>query len=75
MSMSSGSRLTPSQRHNAELMFEQGWIPFRVGPGRMQRNIPMWTLVKLGLAEFDWGPRGSWLKTYSFLPVWSDPIC
>lgn len=67
--------LSKSQRRNAELMFESGSVPFRVGPGRMQRNRPLWHLVSLGLAEMEFGPRGSWLKSYCFMPVWSDPVC
>lgn len=56
-------------------MFENGWVPYRVGPGRMQRNRPLWKLVEMGLGHMDFGPSGSWLKSYCFMPVWSDPVC
>lgn len=67
--------LTKTQRWNAELMLDNGWVPYRVGQGRMQRNRPLWKLVEMGLAHMDFGPSGSWLKSYCFMPVWSDPVC
>lgn len=68
-------KLTKSQRANAERIFERGFVDYYVGSGRMQRNWPCWNLVKMGLVIMDFGPRGSWLKTYVFMPLWSDPIC
>lgn len=39
------------------------------------KNKPSWTLVKEGLAQFDFGPRNSFLQTYVFMPLWTDPVC
>ena len=31
------------------------------------RNRPYWSLVERGEAVFDFGPKGSWLKTQGFM--------
>lgn len=67
--------MTPAQRRELLLMHEHG---FTVSPNQSPRGLtrykPLWALCKQGLAEFEFGPRGSWLKTYCFLPLWGDPI-
>lgn len=67
-------RLTARQRYYAEQIFEKEYSAYNLFPWAA-RNRPKWKLVEMGLAEFDFGPRGSWLMTYCFMPVWSDPIC
>lgn len=67
--------LTHRQRVLAEHLFEHQYGLFRTAFGRSQSNRPYWHLVSLGLARMDFGPDGSWLKTYCFMPLWSDPVC
>jgi hypothetical protein len=43
-------------------------------PRGLTRYRPLWTLVDMGLVEFDFGPVGSWLMTYGFMPKWGDPV-
>lgn len=68
-------KLTAKQREYAEYLFEHGFMIHNVGCGIMNRNRPLWALVELGLAEFRFGPSGSWLQTYGFNPIWTDPVC
>lgn len=56
-------------------LHEVGHVRHFHGAGVMQRNRPYWALVELGLAEFDFGPRGQMFTTYCFMPLWSDPVC
>lgn len=67
--------MTPSQRKWANEIFETGFVEFGSWSHRPQSNRAMWTLVVLGIVEMDFGPRGSWLKTQGFMPLWSDPVC
>ena len=66
--------LSTKQREVAIEIHAEGYREFYMFP-YAGRNKPSWRLVELGLAEMDMGPRGSWLMTYCFMPVWSDPIC
>jgi hypothetical protein len=67
--------LTPAQRRECLLIYEKGFItmPSRT-PRGLTRYRPLWTLVDMGLVEFDFGPVGSWLMTYGFMPKWGDPV-
>lgn len=29
----------------------------------------------MGLAYMDFGPKGEWLQSYGYMPIWSDPVC
>lgn len=66
--------LTSQQMREALLLFERGYLPHMMSYRSMPRNRPLWRLVQLGLAHFDFGPVGSWLKQQGFMPLWSDPI-
>lgn len=55
-------------------MHEKGYRDFYMFP-YAGRNKPSWKLVELGMAEMDMGPRDSWLMTYCFMPLWTDPVC
>lgn len=68
------SRLTKPQRREAIDLFDRGWNPHRMSYRSMAKNRPNWKLVEMGLATFDQGPVGSWLKTTCFMPVWTDPV-
>lgn len=67
--------LTKAQMRELRLLHEEG---FAVMPARTPRGLtrykPLWALVAKGYAEFGWVPRGSWLKTYGFYPIWTDPV-
>ena len=67
-------KLTKQQNDVAKACFEEEYYPFRMFP-RCGKNKPAWKLVEMGLFEFDFGPRGAWLQTYCFMPVWGDPVC
>lgn len=67
-------KLTTAQRREAELLFGEGFVIAPRSYRGLPRNRSLWKLVELGLAEFDMGPSGSWLKTYGFSPIWSDPV-
>lgn len=66
--------LSRKQREYAEYIFEHGYKHMPSFP-YVAENRPCWHLVSMGLAVMDFGPRGSWLKCYGFMPVWSDPVC
>jgi len=66
--------LTPAQRRELLRMHEHGFTAKPTSYRGMPRNRPLWALVEMGLAEFGWGPRGSWLTTYGFSPTWTDPV-
>lgn len=67
-------RLTKAQYREALDLFEHEYTRHFMSYRQMPRNRPLWYLVELGLAEFASGPRGSWLKSQGFMPLWSDPI-
>lgn len=67
--------MTRAQLRWAMEIFESGFVPFGTWFNRPQSNRAMWTLVSIGVAEMDFGPRNGWLKSYGFMPVWSDPVC
>lgn len=67
-------KLTDAQYNAASIMFDGGSYNYYLFPFA-GRNKPAWRLVEMGIATFDFGPRGSWLQSYCFMPVWSDPIC
>ena len=69
------SKLTRQQRNWAMTMFSDGYVFYTSNLRTAQRNKCLWRLVALGLADFRFGPSGSWLKTYCFMPLWTDPIC
>lgn len=67
-------KLTKQQHNAAVCLFEKEYGPFLMFP-KCGMNRPYWRLVEMGLAEFDFGPRNSWLSTYCFMPLWTDPVC
>lgn len=69
-------RLTPAQRKELLLIHEHGFsfFPSR-SPRGLTRYKPLWALVDMGLLTWGFGPKGSFLKTYCFMPAWTDPIC
>lgn len=71
-----GSRLmTPAQRREACRIFEHGFVMMpSQSPSGLTRYKPLWALVEMGIVKFGFGPTGSWIKTYGFSPIWSDPI-
>lgn len=68
------AKLTKRQREVALTLFETGYVNYYTFPYG-GRNKPCWALVNMGLAKMDFGPRGDWLQSYCFMPVWSDPVC
>lgn len=68
------NKLTKQQYKAAIIMFDSGSFEFYMFPFS-NRNRPAWKLVEMGLAIHDFGPRGAWLITYCFMPIWSDPVC
>ena len=60
--------LTPRQRELLGDLRRTGFIAHRSAFGRSQQNRPLWKLVELGLADFDWGPPGSFLQVQGFFP-------
>lgn len=68
------AKLTPAQRREALLVFETGFTKRPLSYRGLPRNRALNRLEELGLVEFDFGPRNSWLRTYGFMPVWSDPV-
>lgn len=65
--------LSGEQIEAALEIHETGYREFYMFP-YAGRNKPAWKLVDMGLAIMDFGPRNSFLMTYCFMPVWSDPI-
>lgn len=68
-------KLTPKQRELVEDLQTKGFIIHGTGYRSMTRNKPLRVLEEMGLCHFDFGPAGSWLTTYGFMPLWSDPVC
>jgi len=68
--------VTPAQRRELLGVWESGFVimPSR-SPSGLTRYKPLWALVEMGLLQFGIGPRGSWLQTYGYSPLWQDPIC
>lgn len=66
--------LSRKQREYAEYIFEFGYKSYNTFPYSAE-NRPCWHLVSMGIAIMDFGPSGSWLQSYSFMPVWGDPVC
>lgn len=60
-------KLTKAQREVLSKLNADGFVEHVTDFSRSQANKPLWTLVKLGLADFDWGPKGSFLKTQGFV--------
>ena len=60
--------LTPRQKELLKDLRRTGFIAHRSAFGRSQQNRPLWKLVELGLADFDWGPPGSFLQVQGFFP-------
>lgn len=67
-------KLTKAQIREALLLFEKGYQVHFMSYRQMPRNRPLWRLVQLELAYFEFGPVGSWLKQQGFMPLWSDPV-
>lgn len=63
------ARLTAAQQRELQNLVATGFTECKSSFGDSQSNRPLWTLVDLGFAEFDWGPNGSWLKTQGFSPT------
>jgi len=61
-------QLTKRQSELAAELLQSGFIPHRTGFGTSQRNRPLWTLVDKGIADFAWGPTGSFLQVQGFVP-------
>ena len=68
--------MTPAQQREYLLVIREGFVIF---PPRTPRGLtrykPLWALVEMGLIDFGFGPKGSWLQTYGFYPLWTDPVC
>ncbi|GGE36530.1 hypothetical protein GCM10007276_12530 [Agaricicola taiwanensis] len=62
-------KLTAAQKRYGERLVEHGFVEHQTGFGTSQSNRCGWALVNLGLAEFDWGPKGSFLQTQGFVPT------
>jgi hypothetical protein len=62
-------KLTKGEIAFLEELEREGFVMHRVTFGRSQRNRCGWSLVNKGLATFDFGPRGSFLKVQGFMPV------
>lgn len=62
-------KLTKGQAAFLKELRETGFIIHAVRFGASQRNRCGWALVDKGLAEFDFGPRDSFLQTYGFMPI------
>lgn len=62
-------KLTEAQKRTLAAINSTGFVEARAGFGTSQSNRPAWKLVELGLADFDWGPSGSFLKTQGFVPT------
>jgi len=63
------ARLTAAQRRVLTEINESGFVFHRVGFGTSQSNRPAWRLVELGLAEFGFGPKDSFLRAQGFMPT------
>lgn len=75
LNMRCPSRLTPAQRKEALILYSVGYVIWPLSYRGLTRHKPLRSLENMGLAHVDWGPPGSWLFTYCYLPVWSDPVC
>lgn len=73
--MLSPEKLTPAQRKEALILYEKGYIIWPLSYSGLTRHKPLGALERMGLTHVDWGPPGSWLTTYCYLAVWSDPVC
>ena len=62
-------KLTKAQKRELIGLVGTGFTEHRTAFGRSQSNGPLWSLCELGLAEFGWGPNGSFLTTQGFLPT------
>lgn len=58
--------MTRAQKKWLLMLYRVGFVECG-GWGRGQRNRPLFALVKAGLAEFDCGPRDSFLTVQGFL--------
>ena len=58
--------MTRAQKKWLAVLHRVGFVEHG-GWGRGQRNRPLHALVRSGLAECDFGPRGSLLTVYGFL--------
>ncbi len=68
-------KLTPAQLRELKILHEFDHVVWPTSYRGMPRHKPLQYLVDIGLAEIEYGPRDSWLKTMCYLPIWSDPIC
>ena len=60
--------LTPRQRELLHDLRQRGFLSYRAGFGRSQRNGPLRKLVELGFADNAWGPPGDWLQVQGVIP-------
>ena len=62
-------QMTKRQKEALRKLKEDGFIECKTSFGNSQANRPLWKLVSLGLADFGFGPKGSFLKTQGFFPI------
>lgn len=63
------AKLTEAQRRALEKLNGGGFVEHVAHFSRSQVNKPLWRLVELGLAAFEFGPKGSFLQTQGFVPT------
>jgi len=61
-------KLTKAQERWLREINREGFVEMG-GWGSGQKNRPLFALVDMGLAEFGFGPKGSFLKTQGFMPT------
>jgi hypothetical protein len=62
------AKLTPAQQR-ALRDLQNGYVMHFVSWSESYKNRPFWNLVKKGLAEFGFGPKGDWLQAQGFMPT------
>ena len=67
------TELTRAQKKWLKILRERGFVETG-GWGNGQRNRPLFALVDKGLAVFELGPKGSFLKVQGFAPVGDYPV-
>ncbi len=68
-------KLTSAQLKELKILHEFEYIIWPTSYRGLTRHKPLQYLVDIGLAQIGDGPKGSWLKTICYMPLWSDPIC
>lgn len=62
-------KLTKAQQQALENLVNTGFTEHINRFSRSQANKPLWRLAELGLATFEFGPKGSFLMTQGFMPT------